>query len=72
MVRRLAATNFRRLLLSRGAGGILPPLVASSAHSIQSVCNVAAHQEDLSEATASAAMTLLSRYWSGCKRAGRK
>jgi hypothetical protein len=39
--------------------GILPPLVASSAHWIQSVCNVAAHQEDLSEATASAAMTHL-------------
>ena len=27
--------------------GVLPPLVASSAHWIQSVCNVAAHQEDL-------------------------
>jgi RNA polymerase subunit RPABC4/transcription elongation factor Spt4 len=39
--------------------GILPPLVASSALWIQSVCNVAAHQEDLSEATASAAMTHL-------------
>ncbi len=39
--------------------GILPPLVASSAHWIESVCNVAAHQEDLSEATASAAMTHL-------------
>ena len=39
--------------------GVLPPLVASSAHWIQSVCNVAAHQEDLSEATASAALTHL-------------
>jgi TIR domain/Domain of unknown function (DUF4145) len=39
--------------------GILPPIVASSAHWIQSVCNVAAHQEDLSEATASAALTHL-------------
>jgi ABC-type nitrate/sulfonate/bicarbonate transport system substrate-binding protein len=39
--------------------GILPPLVASSAHWIQSVNNVAAHQEDLSEQTASAALTHL-------------
>jgi RNA polymerase subunit RPABC4/transcription elongation factor Spt4 len=39
--------------------GILPPLVATSAHWIRSVRNVAAHQDDLSEATASAAMTHL-------------
>jgi RNA polymerase subunit RPABC4/transcription elongation factor Spt4 len=39
--------------------GVLPPLVATSAHWIRSVRNVAAHQDDLSEATASAAMTHL-------------
>jgi ABC-type nitrate/sulfonate/bicarbonate transport system substrate-binding protein/RNA polymerase subunit RPABC4/transcription elongation factor Spt4 len=39
--------------------GILPPLVASSAHWIRSVSNVVAHQDDLSEATASAALTHL-------------
>jgi ABC-type nitrate/sulfonate/bicarbonate transport system substrate-binding protein/RNA polymerase subunit RPABC4/transcription elongation factor Spt4 len=39
--------------------GILPPLVASAAHWIQRVCNVAAHQDDFSETTASAALTHL-------------
>jgi ABC-type nitrate/sulfonate/bicarbonate transport system substrate-binding protein len=39
--------------------GILPPLIATSAHWIRSVRNVAAHEDDLSEATAAAAMTHL-------------
>jgi ABC-type nitrate/sulfonate/bicarbonate transport system substrate-binding protein/RNA polymerase subunit RPABC4/transcription elongation factor Spt4 len=51
--------EFSALIADLEERGILPPLVASSAHWIQSVCNVAAHQEDLSEATASAALTHL-------------
>jgi len=51
--------EFSALIADLEARGILPPLVASSAHWIQSVCNVAAHQDDLSEATASAALTHL-------------
>lgn len=39
--------------------GILPPIVATSAHWIRSVRNVAAHQDDLGSATASAALTHL-------------
>ena len=39
--------------------GILPPIVATSAHWIRSVRNVAAHQDDLGPATASAALTHL-------------
>ncbi len=39
--------------------GILPPIVATSAHWIRSVRNVAAHQEELGAATASAALTHL-------------
>jgi hypothetical protein len=39
--------------------GILPPIVATSAHWIRSVRNVAAHQDDLRPATASEALTHL-------------
>ena len=39
--------------------GILPPIVATSAHWIRSVRNVAAHQDELGTATASAALTHL-------------
>ncbi len=39
--------------------GILPPIVATSAHWIRSVRNVAAHQDELGAATASAALTHL-------------
>lgn len=39
--------------------GILPPIVATSAHWIRSVRNVAAHQDELSAATATAALTHL-------------
>jgi RNA polymerase subunit RPABC4/transcription elongation factor Spt4 len=39
--------------------GILPPIVATSAHWIRSVRNVAAHQDELSASTASAALTHL-------------
>jgi hypothetical protein len=39
--------------------GILPPIVATSAHWIRSVRNVAAHQDDFGPATASAALTHL-------------
>jgi len=51
--------EFSAVLAGLEERGILPPLVASSAHWIQSVCNVAAHQDDLSEMTASAALTHL-------------
>ena len=36
--------------------GLIPPIVATSAHWIRSVRNVAAHQDDLDEATAEAAL----------------
>jgi RNA polymerase subunit RPABC4/transcription elongation factor Spt4 len=39
--------------------GILPPIVATSAHWIRNVRNVAAHQDDFELATASAALTHL-------------
>jgi ABC-type nitrate/sulfonate/bicarbonate transport system substrate-binding protein len=54
-----APQQFTAVIAGLEERGVLPSLVASSAHWIQSVCNVAAHQEDLSEATASAALTHL-------------
>ncbi len=39
--------------------GVLPPIIATSAHWIRSVRNVATHQDELSPATASAALTHL-------------
>ncbi len=51
--------EFSAVIASLEQRGILPPLVASSAHWIQRVCNVAAHQDDFSETTASAGLTHL-------------
>jgi ABC-type nitrate/sulfonate/bicarbonate transport system substrate-binding protein/RNA polymerase subunit RPABC4/transcription elongation factor Spt4 len=48
--------EFSAIVTSLEERRILPPLVASSAQWIQRVCNVAAHQDDFSEATASAAL----------------
>ena len=47
------------IISSLEEAGILPPIVATSAHWIRSVRNVAAHQDELGAATASAALTHL-------------